>query len=166
MSLGYSDSDWAEDNDDRKSTSGFVFFMKNIAFTWMSKKQPIFILATCEVEYAVNTSTMCLAIWLRSSLKELGWPQNNATLRGHHQVDDCTSKENSVFHYRSKLICTRFITSEQHREEEVRVVEHVKSQLNKLPTSAPNPSSMKTLSSSEIYSEWRITFKRGCWKNK
>ena len=39
--VGYSDSGWAGDGDDRKSTTGFVFFMGNTSFTWMSKKQPI-----------------------------------------------------------------------------------------------------------------------------
>nr|GEY37620.1 hypothetical protein [Tanacetum cinerariifolium] len=38
---GYSDSDWHGDVDDRKSTSGYVFFMGKTAFTWASKKQPI-----------------------------------------------------------------------------------------------------------------------------
>ncbi|KAL5843259.1 hypothetical protein ACOSQ4_009217 [Xanthoceras sorbifolium] len=33
--VGYSDSDWGGDIDDRKSTSGLVFFMGNTAFTWM-----------------------------------------------------------------------------------------------------------------------------------
>ncbi|KAG6527641.1 hypothetical protein ZIOFF_009766 [Zingiber officinale] len=32
---GYSDSDWGGDIDDRKSTTGFVFFMGDIAFTWI-----------------------------------------------------------------------------------------------------------------------------------
>ncbi|KAG6413921.1 hypothetical protein SASPL_126636 [Salvia splendens] len=31
-----SDSDWAGDNDDRKSTSGYVFYMGDTAFTWIS----------------------------------------------------------------------------------------------------------------------------------
>ncbi|KAG6507176.1 hypothetical protein ZIOFF_032517 [Zingiber officinale] len=48
---GYSDSDWGGDIDDRKSTTGFVFFMGDTAFTWMSKKQPIITLSTCEAEY-------------------------------------------------------------------------------------------------------------------
>ena len=39
--VGYSDSDWAGDTDDRKSDSGFVFYMGHIAFAWTSKKQPI-----------------------------------------------------------------------------------------------------------------------------
>ncbi|KAL5828852.1 hypothetical protein ACOSQ3_018320 [Xanthoceras sorbifolium] len=33
--VGYSDSDWGGDKDDRKSISGFVFFMGNTALTWM-----------------------------------------------------------------------------------------------------------------------------------
>ncbi|XP_048634844.1 secreted RxLR effector protein 161-like [Brassica napus] len=49
--VGYSDSDWGGDVDDRKSTSGFVFFIGETAFTWMSKRQPIVTLSTCEAEY-------------------------------------------------------------------------------------------------------------------
>ncbi|KAL4013529.1 hypothetical protein IC575_025701 [Cucumis melo] len=45
---GYCDSDWAEDTNDRKSSSGYVFFIGNTAFTWSSKKQPIVTLSTCE----------------------------------------------------------------------------------------------------------------------
>ncbi|XP_028070719.1 uncharacterized protein LOC114273163 [Camellia sinensis] len=48
--VGYSNSDWGRDLDERKSTSGFAFFLGNAAFTWSSKKQAIFALSTCEVE--------------------------------------------------------------------------------------------------------------------
>ena len=46
--------------DDRKSTTSFVFFMGDTAFTWMSKKQPIITLSTCEAEYVVATSWFVL----------------------------------------------------------------------------------------------------------
>ena len=36
--LGYYDKDWAGDMDDRKSTTGFVFYMGDTTFTWTSKK--------------------------------------------------------------------------------------------------------------------------------
>ena len=39
--VGYSDSDWARDTDDRKSDSGFEFYMGHIAFACTSMKQPI-----------------------------------------------------------------------------------------------------------------------------
>ena len=47
----YSDSDWCGDIDDRKSPSGYVFYIGDTAFTWQSKKQPIVTLSTCEAEY-------------------------------------------------------------------------------------------------------------------
>ncbi|XP_059306462.1 uncharacterized mitochondrial protein AtMg00810-like [Lycium ferocissimum] len=75
--VGYCDSDWAGDVDDRKNTTGFVFLFGNSAFTWNSKKQPIVTLSTCEAEY-VAASCVCHAIWLRSLLEELHQPQEDA----------------------------------------------------------------------------------------
>ncbi|KAH9735669.1 hypothetical protein KPL71_017818 [Citrus sinensis] len=77
--VGYSDNDWGGDVDDRKSTTRFVLFMGDTAFTWMSKKQPIVTLSTCEAEYVAATSSVCDAIWLRNFLKELGLPQEEPT---------------------------------------------------------------------------------------
>ncbi|XP_050908043.1 uncharacterized protein LOC127121630 [Lathyrus oleraceus] len=57
-----SDSDWSGDLDDRKSTIDFVFFMGDTALTWMSKKQPIITLSTCEAEYVAATSCVCHAV--------------------------------------------------------------------------------------------------------
>ena len=45
--VGYNDSDQGGDVDNRKNTTGFVFFMGDTTFTWMSKKQPIVILSIC-----------------------------------------------------------------------------------------------------------------------
>lgn len=75
--IGYSDSDWSGNLDDRKSTDGFMFFMGDTAFTWMSKKQPIITLSTCEAEYVAATSCVCHEIWLRNLLKELKMPQED-----------------------------------------------------------------------------------------
>jgi Reverse transcriptase (RNA-dependent DNA polymerase) len=48
---GYSDGDWYGDIDDRKSISGFAFYVGDTIFTWLSKKQAIVTLSTCEAEY-------------------------------------------------------------------------------------------------------------------
>lgn len=36
--VGYSDSDYAKDLDNRRNIIGFVLFMGDIAFTWTTKK--------------------------------------------------------------------------------------------------------------------------------
>lgn len=37
--IGYSDADWADDVNDRKSTSGYLFMMSGAAVSWKSQKQ-------------------------------------------------------------------------------------------------------------------------------
>jgi len=39
--VGYNDSDWAGDMNNRKSIIYFVFYIGDITFTWSSKKQSI-----------------------------------------------------------------------------------------------------------------------------
>ena len=37
--IGYTDSDWAADRDDRKSISGYAFLLCGGAISWQAKKQ-------------------------------------------------------------------------------------------------------------------------------
>ncbi|GAB9477602.1 hypothetical protein Gpo141_00014705, partial [Globisporangium polare] len=48
---GYSDSDWGNDPDTRKSITGYVFALADGAVSWMSKRQSIVALSTAEAEY-------------------------------------------------------------------------------------------------------------------
>jgi hypothetical protein len=44
--LGYTDSDYAGDQNDRNNTSGYVFLMSSGVVSWSSKKQPVVTLST------------------------------------------------------------------------------------------------------------------------
>ena len=63
--IGFSDADWAGDQDDRHSTTGNLFLMAGGPVSWLSKKQAIVALSTSEAEYvalSVATHTRsCLA---------------------------------------------------------------------------------------------------------
>jgi hypothetical protein len=48
---GYSDSDWAEDCEDRQSTSGYVYKIGCGTVSWKSKKQATVSLSSTEAEY-------------------------------------------------------------------------------------------------------------------
>ncbi|XP_065623113.1 secreted RxLR effector protein 161-like [Quercus suber] len=59
----YSDDDWAECIDDRKSTTGGCFYIGNNLVSWMSKKQNSVSLSTAEAEYiAVMSPFKCSAL--------------------------------------------------------------------------------------------------------
>jgi len=57
--LGYTDSDYANDVEDRKSRSGYVFVMSEAAISWSSRKQPVVSLSTIEAEFIAATASSC-----------------------------------------------------------------------------------------------------------
>ncbi|XP_061349581.1 uncharacterized mitochondrial protein AtMg00810-like [Gastrolobium bilobum] len=116
--VGYSDSDWCGDVDDRKSTAGYVFFMGNTAFTWVPKKEPIVTLSTCEAEYVVASWCVCHAMWLRNLLSKLKQEQVDPT---EIRVDNRSAIElakNSVNHERSKHIDVANVAVRKFQEED------------------------------------------------
>ncbi|XP_038904408.1 secreted RxLR effector protein 161-like [Benincasa hispida] len=54
--VGFSDSDYVGDLNDRKSTPGYIFMLGSGAISWSSKKQPIITLSTTEAELVAATS--------------------------------------------------------------------------------------------------------------
>ncbi len=77
--LGYSDSDWAENRDDRHSTSGYVFLMAKGAVSWVSRKQKTVSLSSTEAEYMGLSDSCRQTAWLRSFQQELGFAVNKPT---------------------------------------------------------------------------------------
>ena len=72
--IGYSDSDWDENRDDRHSTSGHVFLVANGAISWASQQQKMVALSVGKVEYMELASTGQQAACLRSFSREIGFP--------------------------------------------------------------------------------------------
>jgi len=69
--IGCSDSDYVDDTDDWKSTSGYMYMVGNRAISWSSKKQPTMNLSTTEAEYVAAASCSCQGIWLRRIMSHL-----------------------------------------------------------------------------------------------
>lgn len=78
--FAFSDSDYAGDIDDRKSTSGYVFLISSGAVSWSSKKQPVVSLSTTEAEFISAASCACQAVWMQRILKFLGWSGSKCTV--------------------------------------------------------------------------------------
>ena len=69
---GYSDSSWADDLYNRRSTAGYVFILNGGPVSWSSRRQATVSTSTCEAEYIAQAETACEAVWLRGLLGELG----------------------------------------------------------------------------------------------
>jgi hypothetical protein len=72
---GYADATYANNND-LKSTTGYVFLSSGGAITWKSKKHTVIALSMMESEYIALSE----AVWLRNIDGELGFPQEAAVI--------------------------------------------------------------------------------------
>ena len=68
---GYSDSDFAADQTERKSTSAYVFTLAGGAISWKSKKQSSTATSTCEAEYIACCSATKEAVWLSRLMADI-----------------------------------------------------------------------------------------------
>ncbi|XP_052197210.1 secreted RxLR effector protein 161-like [Diospyros lotus] len=112
--IGYSDSDWARDPEEHKSTTRYVFFYSTIAFSWSSKKQSVIALSTCEAEYVAVAFTVCEAIWLKNLVSTLGCLNQEPVIIYVDNKSAIKLTKNPIQHGRSKHIDTRFHFICQH----------------------------------------------------
>ena len=126
--IRYSDSDFAGDSNDRKSTSGHIFFFGGMAVSWSSQKQSIVALSSCEAEYIAATSATCQAVWLSRLLGEL---MRNEAMKAKLLVDNqsaITLSKNPVHHSWTKHIDTRYHFVRQCVEDKKIEIDFVRSE--------------------------------------
>ena len=64
-------ADMAGDIDGRRSTSVMLVFFRSAPISWLSLKQKVVVLSTCEAEYVAAATASCQTVWLRRLLGEL-----------------------------------------------------------------------------------------------
>ena len=69
--VGYTDSDYAGDIKDIKSTFGYVFMIGSGVVTWSSRKQLIVTLSTTEAEFVVAVACASQAVWMKIIIENL-----------------------------------------------------------------------------------------------
>ena len=101
---GYSDTNFANNELDCRSLTGYVFKIGNAAVTWNTRKQPMVVLSTMEAKYMAVTAATCKAIWLQQLISEPGIDTVSPT---PIHIDNRAAIEltkDSKFHARAKHI--------------------------------------------------------------
>ena len=70
--FGYTDSDYAGCNLDKKSTSGGCHFLGNRLISWSSKKQTSVSISTAEAEYVAAGRCCAQLLWIQNQLLHYG----------------------------------------------------------------------------------------------
>lgn len=100
--FGFTDSDYAGDLDDRRSTSNYVFMMGSGAISWASNKQQVVTLSTTKAKFIVAATSTCQVIWLRRILEELQFYQHGPIMIHCDNSSTIKLSKNPVLHGRSK----------------------------------------------------------------
>ncbi|KAK2967357.1 hypothetical protein RJ640_026371 [Escallonia rubra] len=69
---GYTDADWAGDQLNMKSTSGYLIFVEGNLVTWRSKKHKVVTRSSAEAEFQSMAYGLCELLWIKGVLKDLG----------------------------------------------------------------------------------------------
>lgn len=123
---GFSDSDLAGQLDDRRSTSGMVFYLNDSVVTWVSQKQRCVALSSCEAEFMAAAAAACQAIWLRNVLSQITSKSVGPVVLCIDNRSAIDLAKNPVFHGRSKHIDVRYHFIRECVERGEVILKHVK----------------------------------------
>ncbi|KAI8436415.1 hypothetical protein MSG28_010011 [Choristoneura fumiferana] len=105
---GYSDADYANDLDTRRSVTGYVFIKNGAAVTWSSQRQQTVALSTTEAEFMAACAATKEAMWIRQLLCDIGdYKQDTMCLHLDNQSAISVIK-NVNFHKRCKHIDIKY----------------------------------------------------------
>jgi hypothetical protein len=109
-----SDADWASDESDRKSISGYCFYFMNSLVSWSAVKQKSISLSSTEAEYYSMTHALKEAIWIRLFLSLLSLPVAHPFPLLSDNQSACALANNSSISSRSKHIDVRHHFIREH----------------------------------------------------
>ncbi|GJX36217.1 putative ribonuclease H-like domain-containing protein [Tanacetum coccineum] len=102
----FSDSDYAGDNHDRRSTSGGCQYLGRRLVSWQCKKQTIVAISSTEAEYVAAASCCAQVLWMQNQLLDYGFNFLNTEIHIDNESTICIVR-NPVLHSKTKHIQIR-----------------------------------------------------------
>ena len=106
--IGYCENDYVGDLDDKKSTSGLIFFLRSKPIAWNCSKQKVIALSSCDAEYISSTLAVCQGIWISRFMHELSGCEEKCFDLCIDNKSAIEISRNPIHHGRTKHIDVRF----------------------------------------------------------
>lgn len=105
---GYSDSSWADDQLDRRSSQGHCFTLGQGVISWRASRSPAVALSSCEAELYAACAASQESVWLGELLQTLGCVQEHPPILWCDNTSTISLTKDAVFSGRSKHIEARY----------------------------------------------------------
>lgn len=107
----YADADWAKDQIDRKSVTGWIAMVNGDPVSWASKKQKVVSQSSCEAELYAEAAAINETKWLSGLLGEIGLIENESAsvpiIYGDNQSTQTLTK-NGIKSERTKHVAIKY----------------------------------------------------------
>lgn len=128
---GFSDADWGNDPDSRRSVTGYLFQLGGGSVSWSCRRQPTVALSTTEAEYMALSSASQEALWWRGFRGELNGRSESVPIRCDNRSTICLAEKEIGYSPRSKHIDVRHhFVREQLEKETIKLI-YVESSLQR-----------------------------------
>ena len=122
---GFSDADYAEDADERKSTSGYIFYLGGGPIHWRSQLQKVPAQSATEAEYVALAEASKEAVFLIRLCADLGASPNGPVIIHEDNTGAISLSKNPVDHDRTKHIDVRHHVIRQYIRDKLISIHHV-----------------------------------------
>ena len=123
--VAWSDSDYAGDPNDYKSTSGVVVFIGCLIICWYCSKQSTTAQSSTDAEAISMNFATKEVVWIRGFLKELGMDLELPTRMKGDNLAAIMLSRNPMFHKRTKHIIVKIAYMQEMVKESVTLWEHI-----------------------------------------
>lgn len=127
----FTDADWVENFDDKKSTSGGAFFLGKRLVSWIRKKKNCTSQSTAEAEYVATTVNCSNIIWFKQLLEVMKVEIKELVIMFCDNTSATNISKNPVMHSKTKHIAIKYhFFRELVQDKEIRLeYVHTKEQI-------------------------------------